>query len=129
VKKNHTNRLTDHSENLSFNYSLKTQSSSTVYRWRQALKTALFTVSKGKYHLTNPDFDHLLLHTSYEVSCFLFFKRYDFYVILKTRPKSSHFPLNCHSPRLYIPSQTQWDKARINLHHYTNLNGVMLMYI
>lgn len=37
-------------------------------------KTALFTILKRKYHLTNPDFDHVFLHASYEVNYFLFFK-------------------------------------------------------
>lgn len=74
-EKNSTNRFTEHSEKLSLNASLKTQSSSTNSRWIGfEEKTALFTVSKRKYHCINPDFDHLLLHISYEVNYFIFFK-------------------------------------------------------
>lgn len=76
-EKNPTNKLTEHSEKLSVLVFFP-QNPELKYYLQMGTgfeeKTALFTILKRKYHLTNPDFDHLLLYTSYKVKCFLFFK-------------------------------------------------------
>lgn len=69
-------------------------------------ETALSTILKRKYHLINPDFDNLLLHISYEVNYFQFFKWYDFFIILKTSVQLQ-FPLNSHAPGFSNQWRTQ----------------------
>lgn len=70
--KNCTNRLTEHSEKLSLNSPLKLRAQVLTPDGDRLRRLPYFLFQRE--NTISPDFDQLLLHISYEVNYFIFFK-------------------------------------------------------